>query len=133
MKSGDNNGKMGRRINSVFSESTYEKRILKLGECQIFEYCPIIAGGFEKGCGEVEAQMLFATPYEKDEDVVVMIGIVTEHEDDTRTIEWYAFEGEGMELLSDIPEAEGRIKVELPEEMVLLILERNAMLAIISD
>ena len=106
---------------------------VKLEDRNIFEYCPIIAGGFKEGCGEVTAQMLFATPYDEDEEVAVMIGIVTENADKTRSIEWYAFEGEGMELNSNKPEANGRIKVELSEEIVLMIQEKTALLAIISD
>ena len=98
----------------------------------IYEFMPITAGGFKEGCGDVVTKMLFATPYEKDEDVVVMIGFITE-KDGERTIEWFAFDGEGKELKNESTEAKGRVRVELNEETVLRIQKENALLAIISD
>lgn len=57
---------------------------LKEGEVlplNVFEFCPLIVGGYEEVFGKVTATMLFATPYEKDEKVAVMIGIVNQDED----------------------------------------------------
>lgn len=47
----------------------------------VFEFCPLIVGGYEEVFGKVTATMLFATPYEKDEKVAVMVGIVSQAED----------------------------------------------------
>lgn len=98
----------------------------------VFEFCPVIAGGFNENCGNVTADMLFATPYEKDERVLVLIGIVTIHDDETQTVEWSAFDAVGLEPLERQIETAGRIRVELPQETVLDIQSKTALLAIVN-
>lgn len=109
------------------------KNLLSVDKLNVFEFLPIIAGGIQEGCGNVEAEMLFATPYDKDEKVVVLVGIVTENEDGTHSIEWTAFDGVGVEVDSENVETKGCIKVELTEEMALKIQENTALLAVVSD
>lgn len=98
----------------------------------VFEFCPVIAGGFKEGCGNVTATMLFATPYEKDEQVLVLIGIVTSHDDATQTVEWTMFDAVGLEPVENQVETAGRIQVELTEKTVLDIQGKTALLAVVS-
>lgn len=98
----------------------------------VFEFCPVIAGGFQEDCGKVTATMLFSTPYEQDEKVIVMIGIVTIHEDETQTVAWQAFEGVGLGAVEAQEETHSAIRVELSPEIVKAIQEEIALLAVIS-
>lgn len=98
----------------------------------VFELCPVIAGGFKEGCGDVTATMLFATPYEKDEPVLVLIGIVTMNDDATQAVAWTAFEAVGLEPVEDQVETAGRIQVKLAEKTVLDIQNQTALLAVVS-
>lgn len=111
------------------------KEILGLApdeEPQVFEFCPAIAGGFQEDCGKVTASMLFPTPYEEGETVVVMIGIVTTLKDGSQVIVWKAFEGVGMGAVEDAEETYGCIKVEFPPEIVNAIQNETALMAVIS-
>lgn len=107
------------------------KDLMEENELNVFEFCPLIAGGFQEECGKVTAEMLFSTPYEEGERVLVMIGLVTVQEDGTQTVEWRAFEGIGLSA-DGATEYAGRIQVELDAETVLAIQEGIALLAIIS-
>ena len=120
-------------VNNKDGEEVDLKKLLGVDNLNVFEFFPVIASGIEEGCGNVEVEMLFATPYEKDEKVVVMVGIVTENEDGTHSVEWTAFDGVGVESESENVESKGCIKVELNEEMALKIQENTALLAVVSD
>lgn len=98
----------------------------------VFEFGPVVAGGFEEECGKVTATMLFATPYEENEPVIVLIGIVTVHEDGTQTVEWTAFEGVAMAAVEGQEETYGCISVELTPEIVLAIQNGMALMAVVS-
>lgn len=97
----------------------------------IFEFCAIIAGGYHEEYGDVSVRMLFPTPYEKDENVVVMLGIVTLHEDGTQTVEWTAYDGIGLDMTSE--ELQGCIRVELNSEIVLEVQKGIALMAVVSQ
>ena len=101
-------------------------------QLNVFEFCPAIAGGFREDCGKVTATMLFSTPYEKDEKVIVLIGIVTVHEDGAQTVEWTAFEGVGLDAVEGQEETYGCIQVELTQEIVAAIQNGTALLAVVS-
>lgn len=98
----------------------------------VFEFCPIIAGGFRKDCGKVTATMLFSTPYEEGEKVLVLIGLVTVLEDNTQEVVWQAFEGVGIGVHETEEETYGGIRVELTQEIVVAIQESMALMAIVS-
>ena len=98
----------------------------------VFEFCPAIAGGFQENCGKVTATMLFSTPYEKDEKVLVLIGIVTIHEDGTQTVVWQMFEGIGQGAVDSQEETYGSVLVELTPEIVKAIQDELALLAVVS-
>ena len=60
--------------------ATEEPAETEIDRLNIFEFMPIIAIGYEDEFGNVTLKMLFSTPYEKDEKVVAMIGLVDAHE-----------------------------------------------------
>lgn len=101
-------------------------------ELNVFEFCPAIADGFEEDCGKVTATMLFSTPYEKDQPVVVMIGIVTILEDGTQEVDWQAFEGVGLGEMEGDEGTYGAIRVELTPEVVNAIQDEMALMAVVS-
>ncbi len=98
----------------------------------VFEFCPVIAGGFNDDYGVVTAKMLFSTPYEEGERVLVLVGFVTLNEDGTQTVNWREFEGVGIGTEGAGDEVIGRIQVEFDIQTVLAIQEGIALLAIIS-
>lgn len=98
----------------------------------VFEFCPVIAGGFREDCGKVTATMFFSTPYEKDEKVLVMIGIVTVLENGTQDVAWQVFEGIGLGAVESQEESVGSVQVELTPEIVMAIQNEIALLAIVS-
>lgn len=98
----------------------------------VFEFWPVIAGGFREDCGKVTATMLFSTPYEKDQPVVVMVGIVTVHEDGTQEVVWQAFEGVGLGEIEGEEESYGAIHVVFTQEIVNAIQSGIALMAVVS-
>lgn len=98
----------------------------------VFEFCEVIAGGFERDCGKVTATMLFPTPYEKGEKVDVLIGIVTLLENDAYTVTWHAFKGVGVGAVYGM-ETHGSIRAEFTPEIVWEIENGIALLAVISE
>lgn len=108
------------------------KEILGTDTLNVFEFCPLIAGGYEESYGKVIAKMIFSTPYEKDEKVVVMIGLVTVDENGVQTIQWIAYEGIGLGSVEGVAEEMGGIQVELDPEIVKAIEEGITLLAVVS-
>lgn len=93
------------------------------------EFAPIIAGNYAEEMGLVTASFLFPTPYEKDEQVVVMIGLVSVDEAGVQSVMWTAHPGIGVEA----DDQSIRIHTELTPEMVIGIQEGVALLAVISE
>lgn len=91
----------------------------------VYEFCALSAGGYEEANGAVTAKMLFSTPYEVGEKVLVMVGIVTVNQNGAQSVEWFVYEGVGAE-------EQGCIRVELNPEIVLAIQNGTALLAIVS-
>ena len=118
-------------VEAYFGEEQDLKSIVGADELNVFEYVPIIAGGYDIAYGTVTTKIWLATPYEVDEKVAVMIGMVTENADGTNTVSWKAFEGVGIAPESE--EAVAGIQTELDPETVLAIQEGVALLAIVSD
>ena len=98
----------------------------------VYEFWPVIARGYEEDYGAVTAELLFSTPYEKDEKVLVLIGLVTVNQDNTQNVEWVAYDGFGMDLEDAGTEGWGGIQVELDPEIILAIQNGTALLAIVS-
>lgn len=99
----------------------------------VFEFCEVVAGGFEEDCGMVTATMLFPTPYEKGEKVDVLIGIVTLLGDDAYTVDWQAFKGVGMDFVTMQEETHGSIRSVFTPEIVWAIENGIALLAVVSN
>lgn len=117
------------------TDATDEQKIDKLN---IFEFMPIIAGGFEESFGKVNLKMLFSTPYEKDQKVVAMIGRVTGHENISDIIaDAEGTVAENIKLLASDEEMAEKIQsvvwtayegigVEIPESMLAAAQETMA-------
>lgn len=112
------------------------KEVLDTDTLNVYEFCPLIAGRYEESYGKVLAKMLFATPYEKDEKVVVMIGLVTVDEMGNQIVKWTAYEGIGIGTQEDINEGVieemGAVQVELDPAIVKAIEDGVALLAVVS-
>lgn len=108
------------------------KDVLGTDTLNVFEFCPLIAGEYEEAYGKVTAKMLFSTPYEKDEKVIVMIGLVTVDVNGNQSIQWTAYEGIGLGAVEGATEEMGGIQVELDSEIVKAIEEGTALLAVVS-
>ena len=106
--------------------------LLESDTLNVFEFCPAIAGEYDETYGNVNIKMLFSTPYEKDEKVIVLVGLVTEEEDGTQTVEWIAYEGVGIEIEDAEVEEQGCIQVELDPEIIQAIQDGTALLAVVS-
>ena len=98
----------------------------------VYEFYPLVAGGYEESYGKVTARMFFATPYEKDEKVVVMIGLIMVDANGQQSVRWTAYEGIGLGAADGADESMGGIQVELDPAIVLAIQEGNALLAVVS-
>lgn len=129
-------------IDSYFADATDDvghsvnlRKMMGLDEgagLNVFEFCEVIAGGFERDCGKVTATMLFPTPYEKGEKVDVLIGIVTLLENDAYTVTWHAFKGVGVGAVYGM-ETHGSIRAEFTPEIVWEIENGISLLAVISE
>lgn len=119
-------------VKDASGEAVDMAALLESETLNVYEFCPLIAGGYEESYDTVTVKMLFSTPYEKDEKVIVLIGLVTVNEDNTQSVEWIAYEGVGVELENAGLEEQGCIQVELNPEIILDIQEGTALLAIVS-
>lgn len=108
------------------------KAKLEAEAVNVFEFYPVMAEGYSEEFGDVTAKFLFPTPYEKDQPVVVMIGMVTVNEDETQTVVWTAFDGIGVEAEETGVEEIGAVEVVLDTQTVLAIQEGIALLAVVS-
>lgn len=100
-------------------------------ELIVHDFTPIIAGGFESGCGDLDVVMNFPTVYQAGQKVIVLFGVETENVDANgdKIIEWIAVEGIGVESnATDM----GAIEISIPEELVLTMQENNTILAVVS-
>lgn len=108
------------------------KALLGTDILNVFEFCPLVAGEYEEAYGKVTAKMLFSTPYEKDEKVIVMIGLVTVDENSVQCVQWTAYEGIGIGSVGGTAETMGGIQVEFDPAIVKAIEEGIGLLAVVS-
>lgn len=99
------------------------EELLESKELKVQELQPLVIEGYKKDMGDLTMNMTFATPYEKDAKVIVMIGFVTE-----AGIEWVALEGVGVESEDDA----GSIQVVIPDELAERIQAEQTLVAIVS-
>lgn len=100
------------------------EELLESKELKVHELQPLAIDGYKKDMGDLTVDMTFATPYEKDVKVIVMIGFVTD-----AGVEWIALEGVGVESEDD---ATGTIQVVIPEEIAERIQNEQTLVAIVS-
>lgn len=120
---------------SIKDETGKEVTIAELlgtDQVDVFEMCPAVAMGYEDVYGDVTAVMKFATPYEENEQVIVLVGVSEKNDDtDTRTMNWTAYHGEGVSAEENEAMA-GGVKVTLKPESVLAIQNDIALIAVVS-
>lgn len=119
-------------VKNSAGETVDLKAMLGTDTLNVFEFCPVMAEGFAEANGQVSAKLVFSTPYEKGQKVVVMIGIVTTAADGSTTVTWHAFEGEGLGEVQGAGATFGGIEVALSAEIVLAIQSGEAMMAVVS-
>lgn len=90
----------------------------------VFEFLPIEVKEYEESYGNAKVTLSFSTPYAKDEQVIVMLGLVTVNEDGTQSVEWTAYQAMVVE--------EGAIQVEFDPQTLKSIQEGTALIAILS-
>lgn len=112
-------------VKNAAGETVDLKELLGSDTLNVYEFCALTAGRYQESYGNVSVKMQFSTPYEKDEKVIVLIGLVETNQDGTQSVEWIAYEGIGVE-------EQGCIQVELDPKLVLAIQNGTALLAIVS-
>ncbi len=90
----------------------------------VHELMPIEVNDYEETYGKVNMTFTVSTPYAKDEQIIVLLGLVTVEADGTQTVAWTAYEAVIVE--------EGAIQVEFEPETLKLIQEGTALIAIVS-
>lgn len=116
---------------AYFGKDVDLKALVAADQLNVFEFKPVIAGGYNAAYSKVTATMLFSTPCEAGQKVAVLIGLVTENTDGSTIVDWKAIEGIGV--AAEQVEAAGSIQVDLNAETVLAIQNGIALLAIVSD
>ena len=98
----------------------------KLGSdtLNVHEMVPLVVDGYKVEYGKVTARMSFATLYEKDEPLVVLVGIVNTTGAE-QAVAWTAFDGIGLG-------ADEGIQVEFDAAIMESIQNETAILAIAS-
>lgn len=112
-------------VKNAAGEVVDMKELLGSDTLNVYEFCALVSGSYQESYGSVSVKMQFSTPYEKDEKVIIMIGLVTVNQDGTQSVEWTAYEGIGVD-------EQGCILVELDPEIILAIQNGTALLAIVS-
>ena len=106
-------------VEGYFDEETAKAIAEILGEnaeISMDEFMAVIMVNYEESMGEAKVIAELATPYEKDEKVAVLIGVV---KDDVVT--WTVYEGIGLE--------DGRVEFTIDAETAKTVTEENALFA----
>ena len=106
-------------IPAYFGKADEIAAILGDGELTVNEMLPVYAENYEESMGEQEIELAFATPYEKDADVAIMLGFKGEE-----AVEWSAFAGKVLD--------DSKILFKLDPATILKVQESSALLAVIS-
>lgn len=93
--------------------------ILGEGEYAVNEMLPVYAENYDKSMGPQDITLTFATPYEKDTDVAVMLGFKAGD-----AVEWNAFAGKVLDGSA--------VLVKLDPATILRVQDNNALLAVVS-
>lgn len=96
--------------------------VLEAQALNVYEFMPLVVASYEETYGNVTVLFQFKTPYAQDERVLVLIGIMNV---ETEEMEWTAFEGVGVG-------EDGAVQVEFTPEILTMIQENIALLAVVS-
>lgn len=100
------------------------KDMLGAEKVSVHEMCLLTVENYNTSYGSLTMNMYFSTPYQKDEKVVVLVGLVTVNEDGAQNIQWVAYEGTGVE--------EGGLVVEFDAQTMEAVQNGTALLAVVS-
>lgn len=117
---------------AALPEGTLTDRENPSDDLNVFEFLPVVIGGFTEEHGIIEVVMSFPTIYEENEPVLVLFSMTVPAEDDpatedvveTEELLWIVAEGVGQK--------DGGILIELPAELLVELQENNAMMAAVS-
>lgn len=98
------------------------KEVLEAQNLTVNEFMPVIVDNYDESYGKVTVNFKLSTPYNWNEKVVVLIGIVNE---ETEEVEWTMFDGIGT--------MEGNLAVEFTPEILAAIQESDALMAVASN
>lgn len=96
------------------------KTMLDAEKVNVHEMCMLDVKNYDVSYGSMTLEMYFSTPYQPNESVIVVIGLVN----DDQSIQWTAYEGRGIE--------EGGLSVELDAQMLEAVQNGTALLAVVS-
>ena len=87
----------------------------------VCEMMPIVVENYDESLGDVKITLQFATPFEKGEEVVVLIGLI---DGQTGEVEWYALKGVGTGV-------NGAVEVVVTSKMMVAIQNGQALIAVL--
>lgn len=87
----------------------------------VCEMMPIVVENYDESLGDVKVTLQFATPFEKGEEVVVLIGLI---DGQTGEVEWYALKGVGTGV-------NGAVEVVVTSKMMVAIQNGQALIAVL--
>lgn len=96
--------------------------LLSAQTLNVNEFMPLVVQNFDRSYGAITMAFQFKTPYAKDEMVVILVGV---HDPVTGEIVWTAFEGIGVG-------EDGAVQVEFTAEIMEMIQNNHALLAVVS-
>ena len=110
---------------TYFDQAREIKALIEDPPYEVNEFWPVIAANYESSLGNVLAKFMFATPYEPDTKVAVLVGFKIGVDEEGKTImEWHTFEGYVMQ--------DSGVVTELDPETVERIETATALIAIVS-
>ena len=112
-------------IQAYFTQADAIAAILGDPDYIVDELWPVYAVNYEESMGEQEIKLAFATPYEKDTAVAVMLGFKNGEDADGKPIvEWSAFSGKVLD--------DSVVAFMLDPETILHVQADNALLAVVN-
>ena len=87
----------------------------------VCEMMPIVVENYDESLGDVKITLQFATPFEKGEEVVVLIGLI---DGQIGEVEWYALKGVGTGV-------NGAVEVVVTSKMMVAIQNGQALIAVL--
>lgn len=99
--------------------------VVSLESMTLSELQSIFVSGYDASMGDAKVTMKFPTPYEKGEQVLVLVGIVETNARGGQDVEWTSFEGVGT------GDSDSSIEVTLDAKTLLAVQEGVALVAVL--